>query len=193
MGCTRVLLASCAPTQCELLRPALEQAGCAVVGVCDDAQLEGMVRSLKPDAVLIHSDSPARDTLEHLAALHRNFPCPIVALCEGGHDATAARAAAEMGLSLYLNDGISPLALAYSLHVAAHQHRQQRGLREQLRELKLEMEERRIIDRAKCWLIERQRLTESEAYHQLRRAAMNQNERLVKVARDLLAAAGEAV
>lgn len=189
----RALLVGTAPSQCEALRPALEHAGFQVIGaIAGDDALEAVVRKLKPDAILIHTDSPARDTLEHLAALHRAFPCPVVVLCEGSDD-TAARAAAEMGVSLYVADGISPRSLASSLRTAAHQFRQQEGLRSELREARTELEERRWIDRAKCWLMEREQLREAEAYHRLRRLAMSRGERVASVARSLLSAAGESL
>jgi response regulator NasT len=48
------------------------------------------------------------------------------------------------------------------------------------------LEERRTIERAKSMLIERSRMAEPDAYRWLRRRAMNENRRIVDVARELL-------
>lgn len=36
------------------------------------------VEAVKPDVILIHADSPSRDTLEHLSVLGRDSPKPVM-------------------------------------------------------------------------------------------------------------------
>ena len=71
--------------------------------------------------------------------------------------------------------------------MARFQHEQ--GLRRELADEKTELHERKVIDRAKGLLMQRQGLSEQEAYQKLRRAAMDKGLRLGEVAQRMLDAA----
>ena len=71
--------------------------------------------------------------------------------------------------------------------MARFQHEQ--GLRRELADAKTELQERKVIDRAKGLLMQRQGLSEQEAYQKLRRAAMDKGLRLGEVAQRMLDAA----
>ena len=58
--------------------------------------------------------------------------------------------------------------------------------RSELQELSTELKDRKVIDRAKALLMERQKLSEPEAYARLRKAAMDKNLKLVEVAQRML-------
>lgn len=67
----RVLIAG-EPAGAREVEASLRAGGFEVLDVvADDTMLEARMRELGPDVVIIHKDSPARDTLEHLAVLHR--------------------------------------------------------------------------------------------------------------------------
>jgi chemotaxis response regulator CheB len=46
--------------------------------------LSARVEQLKPDVILIQTDSPSRDTLEHLAVAHEELPRPVVMFANQG-------------------------------------------------------------------------------------------------------------
>lgn len=60
------------------------------------------------------------------------------------------------------------------------QHLQQ--VQDQLQEARQALEERKLVERAKGLLMQHRRVTEEQAYRQLRKTAMEQNRRLVEVA-----------
>ncbi|SFC06410.1 ANTAR domain-containing protein [Marinospirillum celere] len=60
------------------------------------------------------------------------------------------------------------------------QHLQQ--VQDQLHEARQALEERKLVERAKGLLMQHRRVTEEQAYRQLRKTAMEQNRRLVEVA-----------
>ena len=55
-----------------------------------------------------------------------------------------------------------------------------------MNELSAALKDRKVIDRAKTLLMERQQLTETAAYARLRKAAMDKNLKLVEVAQRML-------
>ena len=61
-------------------------------------------------------------------------------------------------------------------------------LRDELDRAKQELEDRKVIDRAKGILMKERGLSEDAAYGLLRKAAMNENRRLAEVAQSLITA-----
>ena len=51
--------------------------------VPDTLDLSDQVQRLSPDVILIETDSPSRDTLEHLAVIGRNIAAPCSYVCQG--------------------------------------------------------------------------------------------------------------
>lgn len=183
----RVLLAGAEARDALGLEGALAAAGYDVVArEADEAALERRVRELEPDAIVIHADSPARDTLEHLALLHSRWPRPTLMLCGEG-DARAARAAAQAGVSLYVVDRLSPASVRSLVDMALLHFQDRQLLTRELARARQALEDRRAIDRAKCLLMEHESLSEAQAYHRLRRLAMKRGQRLGDLARALLA------
>lgn len=72
------------------------------------------------------------------------------------------------------------------LRVVRQQARQLEQLSGQLASLQDSLEERKIIDKAKSVLMNHQRVTEEQAWHALRKMAMDKNQRMVDIARALL-------
>ena len=62
-------------------------------------------------------------------------------------------------------------------------------MRERLAQVENELAERKLIDRAKRLLMDRQKMTEHAAYANLRKRAMNQGVKLAEVARQIVACA----
>jgi two-component system, response regulator / RNA-binding antiterminator len=72
------------------------------------------------------------------------------------------------------------------LLVASIRFEQQRALRDDLARTRQALADRKIIDRAKGVLMEQRKLSEDEAYHFMRRMAMNRGKRLSEVAQAIL-------
>ena len=172
------------------LADALKQAGFQVAAVVGEGgDLYEAMHASRPDAVIIAADSPKRDTLEHLAGIGRRFPRPMVVLAE--HADSAARAqAAEAGISVYVLDHLSPPLVQSMVEVAVQHHRRQQALTEELESTRQNLRERRLVDQAKCLLMEREGLAEAEAYRRLRRLAMDRSQRLAQAAATLISRLG---
>lgn len=62
---------------------------------------------LRPDVILIETDSHSRDTLDHLGVVNREAPRPVVIFASES-DADVIRAAVRAGVSAYVVDGLDP-------------------------------------------------------------------------------------
>ena len=183
----RVLIIDARSERSRRLELALAESGFEVVDVvAESGDVHGRVQSLKPDAILIDSESPTRDTLEGLAAIGASFPRPIVLLSDQAQDNELVRSAAQIGVSAYVIEGISAVTIRSLIEVAIAHFDTRRTLFAELAQTQRALHDRSVIDRAKCALMETHGLTEHEAYHRLRRSAMTRGLKLVEMAAELI-------
>jgi len=185
----RVMLVDDDSRRMTLLRQALVDGGNEVVAqlATTDDLLTSVTRH-HPDIILIDVDAPSRDTLESLGQISRDRPRPVV-LFAMRSDVETTRRAMRAGVSAYVVDGMAPSRLKSVIDVAIARFEEREALRRELEETKMRLADRRDVDRAKGMLMQRRKLSETEAYEQLRKMAMDRNLKIGEAARSLLAAA----
>lgn len=180
----KVLLVNDTNKQVGRLRTALIQAGCEVVEEVTSAlMIPKRVAELKADVVIIDTESPSRDVLEQICVVTQDEPRPIVMVSEDTQPA-AIKAAIKAGVSAYVVEDIDVARLSAVLEVA---QAQDQALMSQIRQAESKLNERKVVERAKGILMQLRGMTESEAYHAMRKMAMDRNIRIVDVAQKLLA------
>lgn len=183
----RVLLVNDTPKQVGRLRTALVLAGCEVVEeVISALMIPKRVAELKADAVIIDTESPSRDVLEQICVMTQHEPRPIVMVSEDSQPA-AIKAAIKAGVSAYVVEDIDPHRLGAVLEVAQARFEQDQALLSQIREAEMKLNERKVVERAKGILMQLRDMNEAEAYHAMRKMAMDRNIRIIDVAQKLLA------
>jgi len=164
----------------------LALAGYQVAAILADSEnLSAEVEKLQPDVILIDTESPSRDTLEHLAVVHQNMPRPIVMFTlEDGQD--AIRDAVKAGVSAYIVDGLDPKRIKPIVDVARARFEGSQALRRELEEVSRKLSDRKLVDKAKGVLMKARGLDEDAAYHAMRKLAMERGQSMAKVARDVI-------
>ena len=157
-----------------------------------DVFLTERLAQLRPDLIIVDAESDARDALEHVVMATRDARRPIV-MFTNDHDSGNARAAVAAGVSAYIVAGLQSERIRPILDVAMARFQHEEALRQELADARNEIsqlsasaQERRVIDRAKALLMERQKLSENDAYARLRKAAMDKNLKIVEVAQRML-------
>ena len=153
-----------------------------------DSFLEQRIAQLQPDMVIVDAESDARDALEHVVMATRDARRPIV-MFTNDNDTTHVKDAVAAGVSAYIVAGLSPDRIRPILDVAIARFEHEQGLRSELAHAKSELQDRKVIDRAKGLLMQRQALTEDAAFAKLRKAAMDKGLRMGEVAQRMLDAA----
>ena len=97
------------------------------------------------------------------------------------------------GVSAYIVAGLQAERIRPILDVAMARFEQDQALRRELadtrnelNELSTALQDRKVIDRAKTLLMQRQQLSEEAAYAKLRKTAMDKNLKIVEVAQRML-------
>ena len=158
----------------------------AVLANTDD--LAGQVAQIRPDVILIDTESPSRDTLEHLATMERHMPRPVVIFAQES-DPSTIRRAISAGVAAYVVDGLEPGRLKPVIDVAIARFETHQALKQELAEATKKLSDRKLIDRAKGLLMKSRGLDEDAAYAALRRLAMDRSQSMVAAAKDVIAVA----
>lgn len=183
----RVLLVNDTSKQVGRLRTALVLAGCEVVEEVSSAlMIPKKVAELGADVVIIDTESPSRDVLEQICVMGQDEPRPIVMVSEDKQP-SAIKAAIKAGVSAYVVEDIDENRLSAVLEVAQARFEQDQALLQQIRQAELKLNERKVVERAKGILMQLRGMNESEAYHAMRKMAMDRNIRIIDVAQKLLA------
>ena len=140
----------------------------------------------EPDVVIIALDSPDRDVLESLSIASTHNPRPVVMFSEAG-DQGFITDAIRAGVTAYQAEDISPARVRAAIDIAVAQFSAFNDLREQLDDTRRQLEERKVVEKAKGLLMSAHGVGEEEAFSTLRKLAMDKNRTLGETARDVIA------
>lgn len=182
----RILLVDNSEERARTLTRALEICGYrSVTQIPTRAQIWEEIGRINPDVILIDVESPTRDTLEQLNWIRDRNPKPVVLFTQDS-DAQSIQAAINSGVSAYVVDGAQAERVRPAIEIAMATFHSFQSLRDELDQTKATLEDTYAINRAKAVLSNTKGYTEDQAYHHLRRIAMNQKRKLADVARNLL-------
>nr|WP_315251393.1 ANTAR domain-containing protein [uncultured Duganella sp.] len=169
-----------------VLRIGLLEAGYDIIAsLPPDMYLPERIAQLQPDMIIVDAESDTRDVLEHVVIATRDERRPIVMFTED-QDPESMEAAVEAGVSAYVVAGLQGERIKPVLQVALAQFKREQKLLDELSDTKSKLAERKVIERAKGLLMERQRFSEEQAYQKLRSMAMSKNLKLSEVAQRIL-------
>jgi two-component system, response regulator / RNA-binding antiterminator len=173
-----------------IIEAGLREAGHdAVTIVHDVAGIARKIADVNPDVIVIDLENPNRDMLENMFQLSRAVKRPIAMFVDRS-DRAAIEAAVDAGVSAYVVDGLKQERVKPILDMAISRFNAFSRLTRELEEARSELEERKLIERAKGILMKSKGLSEEAAYALLRKTAMNQNRKIAEIAQSLITAAG---
>jgi response regulator NasT len=177
------------------LRASVIEAGLREAGydnltiVHDVAGIARRIAETEPDVIFIDLENPNRDMLESMFQLSRAVKRPIAMFVDRS-DQAAIEAAVDAGVSAYVVDGLKRERVKPILDMAISRFNAFSHMTRELEEARSELENRKLIDRAKGILMTTRGLAEADAYALLRKTAMNQNRKISEIAESLITAAG---
>lgn len=168
------------------LKEALTQAGVRVIAEVEvSLRLGEMIDSIRPDIVLIDSDAPSRDMLEHVCVVSAHSERPVVMFTDDARRDTI-RAALTAGVAAYVVGEVVPERIQPLLEVAIERYSLDKERREELDDMRQRLADRQVVEKAKGLLMQMKGIGEDEAYRQLRERAMKSQKKLGDVAREVV-------
>lgn len=156
--------------------------------VCHLHTSQGLVKQIEqhqPDVIIMDIHSPDEETLQVMTALNQSNPKPIIIFSvESSQDITEA--VIQAGACAYVVDGFHPKRFKPLLTIAMARFQQQQSLKQELLDVKTQLSDRKVIDKAKGLLMKTKGFDEEQAYHAMRKMAMDQGQPIINVANNIL-------
>lgn len=174
------------PERVGILREGLLLGGYELAEVATpDLVSSSALEAVRPDCVVFETPSPHVDVLDRINDAMGTLPLPLVIF---SHDASpeAITRAVKAGAASYVVDGLEATRVPAIMQVALARFEFVADLRTELGQAQQKLAERKYVERAKGLLMKSRGLSEDEAYHTLRRMAMERNRRMGDVARTVI-------
>lgn len=146
-----------------------------------------LVERHRPDVAIFAVGLPDGDGVEAARLVMERSPLPIVLLTSRTDPDVSARAR-EAGVRAYLLKPLRVEELAPTLDLAKARFEEFRSLSRENESLKRSIESRKLVERAKGLLMEREGLTEADAFRRIQKAAMDTRKPMADIAEAILLA-----
>jgi len=168
------------------LKASLELADFDVVGILAWEQVdERAIQAAAADVIIVDANAPGRDTLEQISLMSTKLEKPVVVL-GARSDQNSIQEAMRAGVSAYVSHTIQSEDLSGIIHVAAARFAEHKRLRDELKEAKDQLAERKLVDRAKVILMADHGYGEQEAYSRMRKMSMSKGKRMAEIAEAII-------
>ena len=182
----RVIIADDESVICMDLREMLNNLGYLVVGEAGDGRSAvNLARELRPDVVLMDIKMPDMDGIEAARILTEERVAPVVLLTAFSQRDLVERAK-EAGVVGYLVKPIKEADLSPAIEVALTRFAEFRELEKEVDDLQDQLETRKLVDRAKGILMDRQELSEAEAFRRIQKMSMNTRKPMKEIAQAII-------
>lgn len=171
-----------------LLENSLREHDFKVLKVQHNAGFVALTKEILPDILIFNLDTPSEKLLNDLNNLNNHLARPVI-MFAGDDRIETIRQVIKAEVSAYIVNGFEAARITSIINIAVARFNHQQLLKQTLEETRVQLEDRKQIDRAKAILIKTQKFTENEAYHTLRKLAMDRNITLGEMAKNVIAMA----
>lgn len=184
----RVLVADDMVDDRSLIAEVLRTLGHDVVALATSGEeAVARTRETNPDVVLLDVRMPGGSGIDAANHLRTAMPDVAVVLYTGDTTLDLSEAGLEESSALaVLPKPAAPNALDASLRLAVRRARELRQVRAEAADAKQQLENRKLIERAKGMLMQRMQVSEPEAYRFLQKTSQNRAVPIVEIARVIL-------
>lgn len=149
--------------------------------------IQSLVTNDSIDIIIFNIDSPKK-YFQDIHYLNQNQALPIIIFAADDTTDTINQIV-KAGVSAYVVNGLETSRINSIITIAVARFKEQQRLKSELEKTKSKLEERKLIDRAKGILIKTRGFTEDDAYHTLRKLAMDRNIAIGEMAKNVIAMA----
>lgn len=186
----RVLIADDDPIIRLDLKQMLENLGYEVVAEAEDGQeAVAMAQTHNPDLCVLDVKMPVMDGIDAANTMADSGIAPSILLTAYSDSDLIARAR-EAGVFGYLTKPFKPSDLAPAIEVARARFEQNQQLVKEVATLSDRLEARKVIEKAKGVLVQKEGISEADAYRRIQQQSMNQRLSMREVADAILIAEG---
>ena len=140
-----------------------------------------------PDMAILDVSMPKMDGLTAAGEIRKKLKIPIL-LLTNAYDSMTVKRASECGIAAFMTKPLREQDLLPAIELALAHTDEVEDLKEKIDDLKETIENRKIIEKAKGVLMNTGRISESEAYREMQKLAMDKRKTLRQIADGILKA-----
>ena len=168
------------------LKEELLRQGYLVVGdVGDGESAVNLTRELRPDLVVMDIRMPNMDGIAAAEVLTRESLAPVL-LLTAFSDQELIERAKEVGVVHYVTKPWKQSDLRPAIEVALARFHEYQSMEQKVKDLEDRLATRKVVEQAKGLLMQKQGLTEQEAFRRIQKLSMNNRKSMREVAEAIL-------
>ncbi|MBK5276600.1 MAG: response regulator [Desulfuromonadales bacterium] len=168
------------------LKAMLSELGFDNVQECSDGKSAvEMALASYPDLAILDVSMPVMDGITAAVEIRKKLKIPIL-LLTNAYDAATVKRASESGIAAFLTKPLRKQDLLPAIEIALQHVEEVEELKEKIEDLRETIENRKIIEKAKGMLMEKDRIPEADAYRAMQKIAMDTRKSLRQVADGIL-------
>lgn len=176
------------------IREMLEEGGYWVAGEAKNGEeAVELVARLKPDLAIMDIKMPVMNGIKASQIIRKLQQDTSVLLLTAYSQKELVKDAREAGVAAFLVKPVSEEDLLPAVEIALSQKEKMDSLKQDIKQLKQSIEERKVIEKAKGIVMQAYSLNEEEAYKKMREASMTTRIPLSKLAASVIADGIEAL
>ena len=183
----KVLLADLRDKSSEEFVRAFRESGCQVINC--QRKIIGLESDLKMNPAIgmlaIYANKPGVELFSVIENLIHQYPLPIILFVDSSTRQFTTEAA-NIGVSAYIVDGFVPGRVKYIVDLAKARWQEMQTMKKELEKTRSSLAERKVIEKAKGILMKRRTTDEQTAFQMMRKMAMDKNQKLADVAKNII-------
>lgn len=168
------------------LKKRLQELGFDDVMECGDGEAAvTMAMARIPDIAILDVAMPKMDGITAARDIRKKLKIPII-LLTAAYDQDTVKRAAEAGIAALLTKPFRDQDLWPAIELAFAHASEVEALKEEVEDLKEAIESRKVIEKAKGVLMQKQGLSEPEAFRKMQKLAMDKRKSMRQIAEAIL-------
>jgi len=164
----------------------ISENGYEVIGEAGDGEKAiELAFSLEPDLIIMDIKMPKLDGLKASRIISKKIDVPIILLTAYSHKEFVEQSK-YANVVAYLVKPVSEVDLIPAIEVALNQAEKIQEIRNAVTLAQNELEQRKIFEKAKGLLMEKEGLSENEAYQKIRKISMDSHKSMVTIATSII-------
>lgn len=135
--------------------------------------------------LIINTNEPSAEILKEISNINKLTPLPVLVFATQ-ETPSLIKSSIQAGVSAYIVNDIQPSRLNSLITVACERFKEHQLLVQELQRTKNQLADRKIVERAKGYIMQQRKMTEQEAFTLLRKMAMNNGQTLAEISNNII-------
>lgn len=173
LSCTEIIIAAGSEEVVYKIKQLFTDNGFTVTGICSSGnEAIRKVRTLKPALLIANYELPDTNGFEVAKIVTMNNICSVILLADDTQKSYVDRRAGDLDI-VCLKRPVSRAVLLNSAELVIKSRQRLQKLEAELNEIKTDLETRKLVDKAKGFLMQKSGLSEQDAYRRIQKQSMD--------------------